>query len=175
MVKKKVLWWQIGGFIFSVALGSIFHFLYQWTGKNIIVASFSAVNESTFEHMKILFFPTFIFAVVESFFLKEIKSFWSVKFVGVILATLLIPAFFYTLNGIFGTTPPWINILLFISSSFLGFSFEYSYYKKDRERKGDFLGFIPLFLIALLFVIFTYYPPKLPLFLDPVTNTYGIG
>ena len=114
-MKQSIASWQIGGFIFTSVLGTFLHFLFDLTGGNLVAALFSAVNESTFEHMKILFFPTFIFAVVESFFLKEIKSFWSVKFVGVTLATLLIPTFFYTLNGIFGTTPAWINILLFIT------------------------------------------------------------
>ena len=55
---KRRLWrWQLAGFIFTAVLGVLLHFLYDWTNESLVVALFSAVNESTFEHMKLLFFP----------------------------------------------------------------------------------------------------------------------
>ena len=175
MTDKKLVWWQIGGFVFSVIFGSLFHFIYQWSGNNIFTAAFSAVNESTWEHMKILFFPTFIFALAQSFLMKGEKNFWGVKLIGILTAIFLIPVLFYTLNGIFGKTPAWVNIALFILSALIGFMLEFFIFKKQtRDYKASFLGFFGLCITALLFIIFTFSPPKIPLFLDPLTNFYGI-
>ena len=58
MEKKKIIRFQIFSVIFTWILGTILHFLYEWSGDNKIIASFSAVNESTWEHLKLVFFPT---------------------------------------------------------------------------------------------------------------------
>ena len=50
MEKKKILKFQIFSVIFTWILGTILHFLYEWSGDNKIIASFSAGNESTWEH-----------------------------------------------------------------------------------------------------------------------------
>ena len=63
-MRKNLFWWQFAGFTFVCLLGSLLHFLYDWTGGSIVVAPISAVNESTWEHMKLFFLPALIFAVV---------------------------------------------------------------------------------------------------------------
>lgn len=42
-------------FIFISVLGVLLHFTYEWAGDNAVVGLFSAVNESTWEHLKLLF------------------------------------------------------------------------------------------------------------------------
>ena len=73
-MKKNIKYRQIGGFIFASALGTLLHYLYEWTGESVLVAPFSGVNESTWEHMKLLYFPLFVFAVVQSFHYKEYEN-----------------------------------------------------------------------------------------------------
>ena len=68
-MKKRVAFWQFAGFTVAVALGTILHFLFDWTGS-FALAPVSAVNESTWEHMKILFFPMLLFAAVQSPFIR---------------------------------------------------------------------------------------------------------
>lgn len=70
-MKKSLKFWQIGGFVFTAIAGVLLHFLYDWTNQSIIVASFSAVNESIWEHMKLLFFPMFVFALIEYKFIGK--------------------------------------------------------------------------------------------------------
>ena len=41
-------------FIFISVLGVLLHFTYEWSGDNAVVGLFSAVNESTWEHLKLL-------------------------------------------------------------------------------------------------------------------------
>ena len=58
---KRLFYWELGAFAASAALGTLLHFVYEWSGGSPWAAAVSAVNESTWEHMKILY--TAIFAV----------------------------------------------------------------------------------------------------------------
>ena len=104
MEKKKILRFQIFSVIFTWILGTILHFLYEWSGDNKIIASFSAVNESTWEHLKLVFFPMLITTIVGFLVIgKDNKKFWCAKTIGIILAMSFIIVFFYTYTGIIGT------------------------------------------------------------------------
>ena len=174
-MRKELSIWQLGGATFTVALGTVLHFLYGWTGS-ILVTPFSAVNESTWEHMKLLFFPMLIFACVQyCFFCKEYQGFWWIKLVGILIGLLLIPILFYTLSGIFGTLPGWVNVLLFFVSVGGGYYVEYILYKNSCLLYNDkIFSIIILSVITLLFIFWTYAPPRIPLFIDPLTGIYGI-
>ena len=75
-MEKKVLGWQIKAFGLSALGGTLLHFLYDWTGGSILTAPFSGVNESTWEHMKLLFWPLLILARVQQ---KDFKEFQNLK------------------------------------------------------------------------------------------------
>ena len=66
---KRLFWWELIGFLFVGVMGVLLHFLYEWSGGNLIAALVSGVNESTWEHMKLLFVPTVLFTVVQVFFI----------------------------------------------------------------------------------------------------------
>ena len=175
-MKKSLSVWQLGGLTFTAVLGTLLHFLFDLTEKSLLVAPFSAVNESTWEHMKILFFPMLFFAVLQSvFFAKACKGFWKVKCVGITLGVALIPTLFYTYNGAFGRSPDWLNVLFFFISAGVAYFAEYMLF--SRTQVCDEFTFLPIFIIFLTtlgFVVFTFYPPNIPLFQDPISSTYGI-
>ena len=98
-MKKSLRIWQLFGFALTSLGGTLLHFLYEWTGGSVLVAPFSGVNESTWEHMKLLFFPMLIFAVVEGLFFREWQGFWWMKLYGILFGLILIPVLFYTYNG----------------------------------------------------------------------------
>ena len=77
-MERSVGVWELWGFAVTSLLGTLLHFLYDWLGKSVWVAPFSGVNESTWEHMKLLFWPMLLFAIVQSFFFRERRDFWSV-------------------------------------------------------------------------------------------------
>ena len=172
---KKLYSWQIGGLVFTLLIGSLLHFLYDWTNSPV-VAVFSAVNESTWEHLKLLFFPAFVFSVIESkFLLKSYPNFWQTKLMGIMTGIVLIPALFYTYNGAFGKSPDWLNIVFFLIVVVFVFYLETKIFnEKPSTRFRRIFTIISLCVIAVLFGVFTFLPPKLPLFIDPITNTYGI-
>ncbi len=173
-MKRDIFLWQFFAFTFICVIGSLLHFVYLWTNFTLF-AVVSSVNESTFEHMKILFYPMFIFAIFEWFFFKDYyKGFWCVKLKGIFLGIILIPTLFYTLTGVFGTLKGWVNILIFFFSAFVACFYEGKLLKENKPCKFNLLAFISLCLTAILFSIFTFFPPEIPLFLDPLTKTYGI-
>ena len=174
-MKKNLFVWQFVGLTFTAVLGTLLHFFYEWTGVKIF-APISAVNESTFEHMKLVFVPAFIFAIIQSFFSKnDYTCFWVVKLIGINIGTLLIPVLFYTLSGSFGELSAVINIAIFFVSVIAQYLVElFLFNRLSCKWWLKWLAITILVCILILFFVFTFYPPKIPLFLDPVTNGYGI-
>lgn len=175
-MKRSISIWEFAGFTVTVLVGSLLHFLYDWTNHCIVIASFSAVNESTWEHMKLLFFPMFIFALIQSRFFKEYENFWCVKLTGILAGLVLIPVLFYTYNGVFGKSPDWVNIAIFFISAALAFILETRLFKRDSLcSRLPRSSFAIICLIGVLFVVFTFAAPQIPLFQDPLTGTYGVN
>ena len=174
-MKQRSILWQAAGFAVATFGGTILHFLYDWAGGSILVAPFSGVNESTWEHMKLLFWPLFLFSLVQQLFFRDQKNYWCAKLSEVLMGLLLIPVLFYSYNGMFGKSPDWLNIAIFYISAALVFLFEWWVFKRDRLRcKSSRLTFAVICLIGVLFVVFTFAPPKIPLFQDPLTGSYGV-
>ena len=174
-MKTKIGLWQLMGFAVTSLGGTILHFLYDWLGGALWVAPFSGVNESTWEHMKLLFWPMLVFAVVQSFFFKERGDFWCIKLRGILLGMLLIPAIFYTYNGAVGKSPDWLNIAIFFICAATAYLYETRLFNaKKLYCKSPKLAIAALVIIAILFVIFTFLTPEIGIFKDPLTGTYGI-
>lgn len=174
-MKRSIGLWQLMGFAVTSLGGTLLHFLYDLTGGAVWVAPFSGVNESTWEHMKLLFWPMFVYALIQSFFFKDVKSFWCVKLKGTLLGLILIPVLFYTYNGVIGRSPDWINIAIFFVSAAVAYIYETRQFKKAGEScRLQRLSFALLCIIAVLFAVFTFATPEIGIFKDPITGTYGI-
>ena len=174
-MKRSIGLWQLAGFAAAALGGTLLHYLYDWLGEAVWIAPISGVNESTWEHMKLLFWPMFIFAVIESFFFRDIENFWCVKLKGTLLGLSLIPIMFYTYNGAIGRSPDWLNISIFFISAAIAYIYETRQFKSGSEIcKNPKRALVSLIGIALLFVIFTFKAPELGIFRDPLTSTYGI-
>lgn len=173
-MKRKVRLWSLMGFAVTSLLGTLLHFLYDRTGGSVYVAPFSGVNESTWEHMKLLFWPMLLFAVVQSFFFRERSDFWCIQRDGILLGLLLIPVLFYTYNGVIGSSPDFINIAIFFVAAAVAYLYETKRLFGSDTACIPVLAITSLAVIALLFVLFTFRTPILGLFRDPLTGTYGI-
>ncbi len=168
--------WELVGFGVAVAGGTILHFLYEWLGKAVWIAPFSGVNESTWEHMKLLFWPMFIYSIVQSFFFRDRENFWCVKLKGTLFGIVLIPVIFYTYNGAVGKSPDWINIAIFFISAAAAYICETRLFKSEKLRCSfPKLAFAALCVLALLFAVFTFATPEIGLFKDPLTGGYGLN
>lgn len=174
-MKRSIGLWQLMGFAVTALGGTLLHFLYDWLGKATLIAPFSAVNESTWEHMKLLFWPMFIYAIFQSFFFRNYENFWCIKLKGILLGLALIPIIFYTYNGVIGKSPDWLNIAIFFICAIIAFVYESKqFYKEESTCKNPKLAITLLCIIAIFFIIFTFKTPQISVFTDPLTGTYGI-
>ena len=172
---RSIRLWQLFGFAVTALGGTLLHFLYDWLGGAVWIAPFSAVNESTWEHMKLLFWPMLLFAAVQSFFFKDQRDFWCVKLRGILLGLVLIPIIFYTYNGVIGRSPDWINIAIFFVAAAVAYLYETRLLETEKVTcRSPKWAITTLCGIAVLFVVFTFLTPEIGIFRDPLTGNYGI-
>ena len=173
---KKVLFYEILGAIFIILLGSLLHFAFELSGKLAFVGAFSAVNESVWEHMKLAFWPSFFWLLVEYFPLKNLsKNFFTAKTAGTYLMVILIPMLFYSYTSITGKSIFAIDITIFIVAVIFGQILSYSLLtKKQILIQMSIIALAFLIALAIAFTVFTYYPPNLQIFQDSLTKGYGI-
>ncbi|MBR5438097.1 MAG: hypothetical protein IKV21_04180 [Clostridia bacterium] len=168
--------WQRAGFIFTGVTGVLLHFLYEWTDESLFVAAFSAVNESTWEHMKLLFVPLFVFTFIEESFMgKDYGNFMWAKAVGTVAGLLTVPFLYYTYKGALGLSADWFNIAIFFIAAAVTFITETRIMKRELSFPlPSAVAEVILFALAFAFVILTFMQPEIPLFEDPLTKGYGI-
>lgn len=155
--------------IIACILGVLSHFFYEWSGNNSIVALFSPVNESTWEHLKLLFYPVILVSVAEYFWLKESYSnFICTKFISALLAMALTVILFYTYSGVYGKNIDFINIAIFFVAMIAAYCYSYrtlSSGKKFPVSSG--LCIVGISIMFFLFCLFTANPPGIGLFEVP--------
>lgn len=170
MKQKKILRFQIFSIFFAAFLGTILHFTYEWSNENAFVAFFSAINESVWEHLKLLFFPMLITTIIGYFYIgKETLNFICAKTIGTIISLLFVLIFFYTYTSILGTHIPIIDISSFFIAIILGEFVAYKIIISNMLFEPK-VCIIILFVLLLCFVVFTYITPKLELFKEPVSD-----
>ena len=171
--KIKLKTFEIISTIFIIVSGILLHFLYDWSNNNTVVGIFSAINESTWEHLKILFFPMLITIIIGSYYYKDVDNYLCSKTKGLILSLLFIVISFYTYTGIIGTNFASINILIFILAVIIGEIYTYKKINNDSSC-SSIKSLIILIFLMLIFIVFTFKPPHIGLFKDPVNGTYGM-
>lgn len=170
--------WFILGIPVIFILGSLAHFAYDLSGKSIIVGIFTPVNESIWEHLKLSTYPTIIWYIIGSILLRNhtnIYEWFICCVISIIMSAIIITAFYYTYTGALGIH----SLFLDIFSLFLGIAVAqclslYIYNNSPLTVFHYYLSIILVSLIIICFTFFTFYPPKLPIFMDPDTKQYGI-
>ena len=123
---KRLFYWELAGALFTAAMGTLLHFVYDWSGGWGAAAAFSAVNESTWEHMKLLFFPMFLFSVVQVCCLgRNYPNFLAARGVSTVTGVALIPVLFYTYTGVLGRHLLWADIAVLYLSVLGAFALDF--------------------------------------------------
>lgn len=173
---KRLFKYSLIGFVFVSVFGSLLHFVFEWSGYNRATALFAPVNESTWEHLKLLFFPYLIWTFIQYFLLKCEKGVFASKLFGAIAGMLTITVIFYTYTGASGNSIEILNILLFFAGVLAAFTTDYIVFKSGKFSTliYDNIAVAILTAISAVFFIFTFAPPLIPLFKDPVNSSYGL-
>ena len=171
----RIKTWQIITVIVCIILGTLLHFTYEWSSENMIVGLFSAVNESTWEHLKLAFFPMFLMAIIGNFIIgKRTNNYWFAQALGILTAMSFITTFFYTYRGILGINIDALNIGSFIVAILLGGFVSYKILTSRKIYNAELVSIVFIIVLLLSFVLYTFAPPQIALFEDPLTGEYGI-
>lgn len=182
-IKKNL----IIGAVFTSILGVLFHFAFEFLGENQMLAWLFPVNESTWEHLKLLFFPSLIWSVIGYFLIgKDLGDYIGASSLGMLYGMLSIVVLFYTYTGVLGYSINAINIIIFFIGVVLCYCSICKVLTRPKDRchsslepeqdtvPGNWAGVLFFLIFFVLFLVFTYLPPKIGLFLDPATGTYGL-
>jgi ABC-type Na+ efflux pump permease subunit len=166
MIKRKTI---IEIVIVSV-VGTLLHFVYDWSGSNAIVGIFGAVNESTWEHLKLLFWPMSTLTIVEYFmFYKNSTGFLLSRALATIIGMSFIVTMYYTVTGVVGKNIDAFNISLYFVSVILTFFLSKIFIKNKtfEQKNSNTIAAIVFFIFAVLFIVFTNNPPQIGIFREP--------
>ena len=154
-------------YLFVTLLGVFLHFAYDLSGQNPIVGLFSIVNESVWEHLKLVFFPMLILTLWDMFNNQRNNlCFLPARTLGTLAGMLFVVIVYYTVSGILGTEIAWINILIYLLGMLVVFLVE----RKLCHRCNTIsvkVAIVLWILFIILFVIFTIAPPELGIFTPP--------
>lgn len=178
MINKKL---KINIFLSTIllfAIGTLLHFAYEFFNSNFLVGLITPVNESVFEHLKLTLFPITVWWILFYFLKKEKysldKNTW---FLGclfsIIIALIIIPTIYYLVKCGIGKEYTIVNFISLYISLLGGQFIGYHVYKHAYNDRFD-LSVFSIIVLTILFFILTLYPPKIPIFKDNQTNTYGI-
>lgn len=176
-MRKRLFFWELAGFLWAVAAGTALHFVYEWSGGSSVAAAFSGVNESTWEHMKLLFVPVLAFTVVQVCAMGEnYPDLLAVRAVSTLTGLALIPVLFYTYTGVLGYDVTCVNIGIFVLAALGLFWLDHALLRRGRlnRRWMQVAGLLVLWGLAFAFVWCTFHPVRLGLWQDPVTGGFGI-
>ena len=156
-------------------LGSIAHFLYDILGFNNIIGIFFPVNESIYEHTKLVIFPLVVFYIYGYFNVKPDLNKWINTFlIALFTSIIIIPMLYYFYTTAFGFESVIIDILIFFISITLSQLLAFHYYNKGNITLDTKVIIILLLTYLIINIMFTFNPPKLPIFYDKTTDTYGL-
>ena len=159
--------WHISGLTFIIVFGVFLHYAYDLSEQNRIVGYFAPINESVWEHLKLIFWPSFFFSVIEYFaYGKKEPDFFSVKMCGIFAALSFVVIVFYTYSGILGFVLFVIDILIFVLSALICQWISYRLLIRETyaDPSDNLRSFVVLLLFALCFFVWTENPPMLAIF-----------
>ena len=172
-LKKVKLISTIGIFL----LCFLFHFLYEWFPNSVFAILFP-VNESIWEHMKLLFSGICLYGVVDYIILVKNKVQFNNFFLNLFITSLTsIPIYliiflpiyhFIGDNMIISITLMFIVILISQIISFIILS-------KKTYKMLNYLSFVLIIISYVIFGYLTYNPIHNYIFLDKTKNLYGIN
>lgn len=159
---KSTLW----GILFVFVFGTLSHFLYTWFGQHPILGLFVSVNESTWEHMKLFFFPMLLFCIIEFIILDRRDTKRASCSLGILVGTWMIPILYYSYSGILGFHLMLLDVLTFYVSVIVAFWIRYITRNQRVVSKYSLLLKLLVVVQMFLFLWFTYSPPELGIFME---------
>lgn len=161
MKKRFIFAWAL-----AAAAGTGLHFLYELAPVPL-VGLFAPVNESVWEHLKLLYWPFLLAAAVLSHMMKDRLRAWSAFLASLLLQPLLLTALFYLFHGGLGLESPILNILLYYGVLAAGFWGAFELYGSGAAESSLGLLIVLAAIYGVCLMVFTLAAPNLPIFIAP--------
>jgi hypothetical protein len=173
--RKFVIKWELWGILFVFLFGALLHFVFEWSGNSRIVGAIASVNESVWEHFKQGFWPMCLYALIELRFIREyVNNFAPAKAVAVYLIPILTGLIFYGYTTITGHEILIVDITIFAIAVIAGQLTSYKILTSGKwPSLTNYLAVTFIIALAVVLIVFTFYPPHIPIFLDE-SGFYGI-
>lgn len=148
-------------------IGSLLHFVYKWSGENRAVALIAPVNESVWEHLKLLVIPVLISWVLLYYKYSNINlNVWITALMAALLGgIIIIPMLFYFYTQAFGIESVIIDIIIFFIACVAAQAIGIYVYKNGIELPVCISSGV-IAVIIVSFIVFTISPPDLPIFTE---------
>jgi len=168
--------WELLGIPVVFLAGSALHFAFDWSGYWKPLAIIAAVNESVWEHLKLAFWPSLLWAVVGyAAFKPNAWAFWSAKGYALLVAPVLIVVIFYGYTSILGRNFLVFDITTFALAIAAGQLVSAQLMAaKSRDSRVCAIGVGLLLCQIAAYSTLTFHPPPLALFEDGRTGIRGI-
>lgn len=164
---------NILAFIIIGAVGTLWHFFYDWSNYNDIIGVFAPVSESIWEHQKLIFYPTLVYSVFEYFAAgKNIKNYIPAVTAGIIAGIVSMISLFYTYSGVLGFTVSAVNIAIFFVGLLITLAVRGCIIKNGvfKSKTAVYISLAALVLLGILFGVWSFNPPSIGLFTPPVNE-----
>ncbi|MBR2754027.1 hypothetical protein IKD82_02620 [Candidatus Saccharibacteria bacterium] len=163
----------LGVIIISLA-GTLSHFIYKWTHQNKYIGLFVAVNESTWEHIKIALTPSFLWGIFDGIMYGASPNYFLAKFLSLLVLIIIISSVFYSYLNITKKPVLFADVCIFYTSIILSqLVFYVILVATPQPLIASLISGIGILIIFIGYMILTIKPPKTALFKDPITNKFG--
>lgn len=171
--------WIVIGISVLFLIGLVMHFLYDISSSSTIAGAVAAVNESVWEHLKMVLLPVIlwwtIYYLVTGKRNNIDKNRWFTgALISLITALIAIPLLFYFYTEAFGVEVLAVDIIILFLALLFGQLLGLHLYNHSKGI-SVYISIGIFIALILLFIVFTFCPPHLPLFKDSITGQYGIG
>lgn len=162
---KKTILWDILLFCVLGILGPVMHYFEPMLIQIPIFKGIFPINESIWEHLKLLFYPAAAVGIVRRLVCGKLQHGILTTFAeGIVIAMLLMVAGFYTYSGILGMHSLPMDISLFYLCSLV--MTVYVSKQALRQKNSSLSGLLVLLLLTGCFLFFSYNAPDIGLFRD---------
>lgn len=167
-MRRRLLYLEIIGVVFIFLLGSVWHFVYDWSGSNTLVGLVAPVNESVWEHFKIGVYPALLFALLSYGLIgKYYKRYWVIRALELYLIPVFIAMLFYIYTAILGYHLLVLDITTFAVAIVLAQFISYRLMIKPADNsRGTVAGIVAILALLIVLALFTLYPPGYPIFIE---------
>lgn len=152
---------------FVVTAGSLLHFAWEWSGRNPVVAVFAAVNESTWEHLKLAFWPALLLAPVQRSLYGRPPGWLVATALRALLPPFAIVCTFYGYTALLGTHLLVLDIATFVVAVVIGEVVGHRVMPREHGSAVRSTAGGALILATAAFATLSFQPPAFFLFEDP--------